>query len=611
MVGRFADTSVYKEIFRSRDFIRVSLGTLLIPAALLTGGPFPTFLTLGVSSLLLLLSIALNGLPIIWEALRGVVKRQLNVDELVSLAVIACIVDGSYLEGAVVSAIMVVGALAEEGVSNRSRRSIEQLIASAPQEAILEEAGGERTVPVKELKEGDVVLVKAGEQIPVDGTIAEGWGHIDESTLTGESLPLYRRGGDRVSAGTLNTEGFLRVRSDRTGEDSTIGRIIALVQEAEGGRVESARIVDDYAKWFTPVILAAAVLVFLFTGDLRRATTVLIVGCPCSFLLTGPVTTVAAVGRAARAGILVKGGVHMERVARARAFFFDKTGTVTPGEPELVSLIPAEGVSEEEALGYAAAVEKGSLHPLARAILKKARSLGAALPPGRDIRTLPGQGVEGWVGERKVFVGKGEAPAGGADTAVSLRVDGREAAVFRFRDLPREEAPRAVAGLRALGIDRLGILSGDHQGAVAFIAEELGMEQSLSGLSPEDKLEEIRRAGGEACVFVGDGLNDAPALKAAGTGIAMGLRGSDAALETADIVLLQDRLDRLPFLVRLSRRMRKTIQAGILVSFGINVLSLIAASAGLLTPVWGAVSHNAGSILVVFLAGSLAFVKEE
>lgn len=609
MVGRFADTAVYKEIFQSKDFFRVGIGALLIPAALFLKKVQPNLFSFGLANLLLLASIALNGVPIVIDAVRGLLKRKLNVDELVSIALIACLISGCYLEGAVVAAIMVFGALVEEAVTNASRRSIEQLVSSAPQEAIIEDGDEERTVAVKKLQVGDVVLVKAGEAVPVDGEIIGGWGSIDESSITGESVPIFREVGDSVSAGTLNTEGFLRVRSKRIGEDSTIGRIISLVQEAENGKIESTRIVDTYARWFTPAILSIAVVVYLITKDIHRATTVLIVGCPCSFLLAGPVTTVAAVGRAAKSGILVKGGAYMENIARSTTFYFDKTGTLTWGEPQLIDIEVFSGFHEKEILALAGSLEKGSLHPLARSILVRCENEALSLPTAADIKTLPGVGIEGRVDGDAVFVGKADTPETGVHTVVMVRVNGQDAGRLSFSDVPRPEASSTIAGLKQLGISRVGILSGDHCGTVDAVAEELKITDPLSSLKPAEKLDVIRNVGGPSCVFVGDGINDAPALKAAGTGIAMGLRGSDAALEIADVVLLNDGLENLPFLVRLSRRMVKTIHASIRISFGINTLSLIAASLGILTPILGSITHNVGSILVVLLAGAISFEK--
>ncbi len=610
MIGRFADAAVYKEILQSKDFLRVGFGTVLIPMALILKTVLPDFFFLGLSSILLLASISLNGLPIVIDAVKGLIRKKLNVDELVSLAILACLISGFYLEGSIVSAIMVIGTLVEEAVTNVSRRSIEKLISSAPEEAIVEENGRERTIPVKDLKIDDVVLIKAGEIVPVDGVILSGWGNVDESAITGEALPVFRQAGDSVSAGTLNAEGFLRLRSLRIGEDSTIGRIISLVREAENGKIESTRIVDTYARWFTPVILSIAVIVFLITHDPRRATTVLIVGCPCSFLLAGPVAAVAAIGRASRSGILVKGGAYLEGVARAETFFFDKTGTLTSGEPKLVNITAEEGFGENEILTFAGSVEKGSLHPLARGILSECENRKLIPPEAAEIRTLPGSGIMGRLGKDDVFVGKADSAESNADTAVTVMLNGRKIGSLSFRDLPRPEAAAAIGALKKTGIARIGILSGDHSGTVEAVAEKLNITEPYSNLKPEDKLQIIERIGANSCVFVGDGINDAPALKAAGTGIAMGLRGSDAALETADIVLINDRLELLPFLVRLSRRTVRTIRTNIGISFGINAVSLMAASLGILTPILGAITHNIGSVLIVFLSGALAFTKE-
>ena len=380
MIGRHAHLNIYRELFRSEDFLKVSLGVLLIPISFLLPGmrEIPS-IHVTPQEIVLLLSITVNGLPIIGGALKGLLKKEINVDELVSIAIIACLLNGHYLEGAVVSAIMVLGALIEEAVSDTARNSIRKLVEVTPDIAIVEQAGKEVQTHVKDLSIGDIVILKAGDTMAVDGTIIEGATAIDESSITGEAIPVHKKIGDQVFAGTLCSDGFIKIRADRVGKDSTIGRIIRIVEQAEQQKTRSGKIVDTYAAWFTPVILSIAILTYLFTQDITRAITVLIVGCPCSFLLASPVTTVAAIGRAAKSGIMVKGGRYLENIADAGAFFFDKTGTITTGEPEVVAIVPTNGISEDKVLEWAAAIEKGSPHPLAAAIIKKSRGTANCL----------------------------------------------------------------------------------------------------------------------------------------------------------------------------------------------------------------------------------------
>jgi Cd2+/Zn2+-exporting ATPase len=611
MIGRHADLSVYRELFRSGDFIKVSVGTLLIPLFfLLPGMPVVPDFHLRLPDIALLLSIAVNGLPIIIEAGKGLIKKEINVDELVSIAIIACVINGNYLEGAVVSAIMVFGALIEEAVSDTARNAIRRLVETTPDTAVIEKDGREVGIDVKNVKTGDVLVLKAGDTIAVDGVIIDGVIAVDESSITGESVPVHKKAGDHVFAGGLCKDGFIRVRADRVGRDSTIGPIIRIVETAEQQKTRSGKIVDTYAAWFTPVILSIAVLAFLFTGDISRAITVLIVGCPCSFLLASPVTTVAAIGRAAKSGIMVKGGRYLENIADARAVFFDKTGTITTGAPEVVAVVPADGVSERDVLEMTAAVEMGSLHPLGAAIVKKASDLQIDIGQAVEIHTEAGKGISGRVSGRHIEISTSTTLDDNGYTNIDVLADGRRFGSISLTDRPRVAAAATVKALKALGIEKVAILSGDQHSPVKNTADAVGIDTYYASRKPEEKLEKIEGYKG-GVVYIGDGINDAPALKAADAGIAMGIRGADVALETADIVLMNDRIEQLPFLIRLSRKMSGTIKTNIRLSFGVNLIAVFAGATGLLSPIGGAITHNIGAILVVALAASIRFMKED
>lgn len=612
MIGRHADLSVYRELFRSEDFIKVSFGVFLIPLSfLLPKIQIVPTINLSLLDIVLLLSIAINGLPIIVEAVKGLLSKEINVDELVSVAVIACVLNGNYLEGAVVSAIMVFGALVEEAVSDSARNSIRKLVEITPKTTVVEKNGKEIEVDIKKVGLGDIVVLKAGDTIAVDGTVIEGSTAVDESSITGESIPAQKTPGDQVFAGTLCTNGFIRIRADKVGKDSTIGRIIQLIEGAEQQKTRSGKIVDTYAAWFTPIILSAATLTYLFTGDLTRTITVLIVGCPCSFLLASPVTTVAAIGRAAKSGIVVKGGKYLENIADSRGFFFDKTGTITTGTPEVVAVSSAEGVTDNEVLALAASLERGSLHPLGAAIVKKADELHLDSARAEDIRTEAGNGISGMVAGKHVEIVTSRTLADNGYTNVDAIVDGRVLGSISLFDQPRPSAAMTIQALRALGIGKIAIISGDQLSPVKATADAVGINEYHVSQKPADKLEKIEGFTDGPAVYIGDGINDAPALKAADTGIAMGTRGADVALETADIVLMHDRLDLLPFLLQLSRRMARTIRLNIWLSLGLNCIAVLAGASGLLTPIMGAVTHNIGSILVVALASSIGFMKEK
>ncbi len=612
MIGRYANLRVYKQIFNSDDFLKVALGTGLIPAALMVA-PMSVAVVPGISltHLLLAASILVNGLPIVKEAVRGVLRKQMNVDELVSIAVMACVLTGNFLEAAVVSAIMKAGSMVEEAVSDSARHAIQKLVELTPDTAVFLEQGQEKTVPVSVVRAGDLLLVRQGQVIPVDGEVAAGAAAVNQAAITGESIPVDRHKGDLVHGGTMCVDGFLEIRATRVGSDTTMGKIIEMVTAAEQSKTRSTRIVDRYAAWFTPVILSAALGTFLVTQDVTRAITVLIVGCPCAFLLAGPVTTVAAISRAARAGILVKGGQYLEILARATSVCFDKTGTITTGKPEVVTILCEPDQDESRILALAAAVEKKSLHPLARAIVEKADTSGCAGLTAEDIRSEPGRGISGRVGKETIEIMTTPRFRNQGVTAVSVTSDGRLLGYIWLEDPARDHAAAAVDAIRKTGISDIIILSGDQQGPVEKIARAVGISRWEAARSPEDKLNFLTQHKEDPLVYVGDGVNDAPALKTADAGIAMGLGGSDIALETADMVLMTDDLTRLPFLIHLSRRMTAVIKINIALSFALNFAAVAAGAAGLLTPMWGAVMHNAGSILVVALGASLRMVSDD
>ena len=482
MIGRHSDLSVYKEIFKSSDFLKIAFGGMLIT------------ITLGLSKLsgnhtsliitgLLLLSVAINGMPIIKEAFQGVIKKKINVDELVSIAIIACLINGNFLEAATVSFIMVFGAMIEEAVSDSARKSIQRLIEVTPDVAIVEKNGKEIERKVSELSIGDIVLVRPGDTIPVDGKIMDGITSVDESSLTGESIPIDKGKGAKVSAGTINIQGFIKLCTQKIGQDSTIGKVIELVKSAEQSKVEGTRIVDKYATYFTPFILLFAIVTFLITKEIDRAITVLIVGCPCSFLLAGPVSTVAAIGRAAKAGILVKGGSYLEKIATANAFYFDKTGTVTSGNPNVVEVIKSADYTENQIVNLAANVECGSRHPLAKAILKKAKELDCAIQPAKDIVVQIGKGVSGKVDNKTVWVGS-TAESQVLDkgiTFVTIRIDNQTIGHIGIFDQARPEAKKVMEYLIANNAD-LAIISGDQESAVRKIASQVGIKSYYARL---------------------------------------------------------------------------------------------------------------------------------
>jgi Zn2+/Cd2+-exporting ATPase len=627
MIGRFAHPGAYRDLFAWGDILRVFGGGILALAGwfLDFGEPAPS----AFGTALVLVSVAVNGTPIVLGAIRGLMDREVNVDELVSLAILASLAAGEFLGAAVVGFVMVLGSLIEEAAGESARRTIRSLVALSPEAAIVAEPGGDVRRPVSEIAAGDRLRVRPGDRIPVDAEVIEGVSAVDESTLTGEAIPVEKSAGDPVYAGTLNQNGLLLVRATRVGADSTLGRVIRLVTEAEAHKPASVALIDRYARWFTPAILACAGLAWAATGELNRAVTVLIVGCPCALILAAPTATVAAIGRAARAGILVKGGVFLERAAVADAVFFDKTGTLTTGDPRVDAVTPVEGVAGDHVLRQAACLEQNTPHPLARAVLKAAHYAKITLTAAEDLLAEIGVGVRGCVAGCRIQVGN--ADMGGAALSPSLErslesirergatplvvtENDRTIGVIGVSDPVRPDAAETVRRLKALGIRRIGILSGDHERSVRRVAEAVGATDARAELRPEAKLAHLRRLrdSGEAgtIVFVGDGVNDAPALAAADVGIAMGARGTEAALETADIALMHDDIGRLPFLIRLGRRTLTTIRWNVAFGLAFNLVAVIAGGTGLLSPIQGAIVHNVGSVVVVLSSASIAFAGD-
>lgn len=624
MIGRFARLGAYRGLVARREIVVcVAGGAFALTAFVLQ----PESGRFGPAVLLGLAAVVLNGAPIIVGAVQGILDRRVNVDELVSLALLASLAQGEVLTAAVVSFIMTLGSLVEEAVSDRARRSIEALAALTPQEAVrLEADGREKTVPVADIAVGDRVLVRPGERIPVDAVIVSGDTAVDESALTGESLPRERHPGDTILAGSLNYTGRVVAEARKVGEDSTFGNVVRLVVAAEAGKPRAARLVDRYATWFTPTVLTLAALAWFFSGDLDRAVAVLVAGCPCALIMAGPTATVAAVGLAARRGILVKGGQYLEEAARADTVLFDKTGTLTLGRPAVTVVAAAPGVDEAEVLRCAACLERDCGHPLATAIVERARHDGLAVDPPEAMTAVVGLGVRGVVDGADVAVGSPEFTGGetalpealraclaairerGA-TALVVRRDEAVLGVVGVADTARETAALTVASLRKLGLRIVGILSGDHAKAVRHLAKGVGIDTVWAGLSPEGKLDILRRLQrqGHRVLFVGDGVNDAPALARANVGVAMGGAGADVALETADIALADDDIGRLPFLIGLGRRMVAMIGFNIGLGLFFNTLAILGGAYGILSPVAAAVFHNVGSVVVVLSSASLAF----
>ena len=628
MIGRFTRLGVYHELARSGDMYRIALGGFLgLAGYLLNDGSENGT---GTGQALIVASLAINGAPIIWGAIRGLLQRRVNVDELVALAIIASVLQGELLTAAVVGFVMVLGALIEQATAGAARKAIRSLISIHPETAIVLVDGKEQVEPAANVRVGDILLVKPGDRIPVDGTIRKGCTVVDESPMTGEPIPQEKTLGKDVYAGTLNQTGVIEIVARSVGADTTLGRVIKLVSTAEEYKPRTVRLIDRYATWFTPAILLCAGIAWLLTGDVGRAVTVMIVGCPCALILAAPTAIVAAIGRAARTGILVKGGRFLEEAGRANVVLFDKTGTLTRGEPRINTIIPVEGVDTAHVLACAACVEQDSTHPLARAVLKAAHYAKVTLTRAEEVVAEIGLGVRASVGGKLVEVGSAYIGGGTVGLPVALREqfesfkeqgatplvvyeDRSVLGVIAVSDSVRTSARATVDKLKALNVKRIGMLSGDHERSARRVANELGLTDAWSEQKPQDKLHVIRdfQESGNTVVYVGDGINDAPALASANVGIAMGAAGTDVALETADVALMNDDISRIPFLIALGRKTLRTIKWNIAFGLTFNVVAVLASGWGLLSPISGAIVHNIGSVLVVLSSAHLAFIRED
>jgi Cd2+/Zn2+-exporting ATPase len=626
MIGRFSQRGIYRELMHSHEFIRVVLAGALALASYLYDQAYGPGTIPGL--IMVLTSVVLNGIPILWGAATGLWRRQVNVDELVSLAIIASLWQGELLTAAVVSFVMVMGSLIEQATSDAARRAIHSLMDLSPQTATVVVGGSLENRPVSEIEVGDLILVKPGERIPVDAVVRKGATTVDESPVTGESIPRDKTTGDAVFTGTLNHNGVVEIEAVAVGEDTTLGKVIRLVSEAEAHKPEAIRLIDRYARWFTPLILACAAAAWGLTGELNRAVAVLIVGCPCALILAAPTAIVATIGRAARAGIFVKGGEFLEAAARAQVILFDKTGTLTEGRPRVDDVISREGVDAREVLTLAACVEQHSTHPLARAVMKAAHYAKVTIGQVDEMCARIGLGVRACVQGRMVEVGSAQLCGGARGIPMDLRQplerikeqgatplvvyqDEKPLGIICVADRVRPAAAETVRRLHSLGMEQIGLLSGDHEKSARTIAQAVGVDHSWAEMKPGDKLEVIKdfQKRGKAVMFVGDGINDAPALAVADVGIAMGAAGTDVALETADIALMNDDIAKIPFLVRISRRMLRIIKGNLAFGLFFNALAVLASGKGWLSPMAGAVVHNVGSILVVMSSASIAFTS--
>ena len=579
-------------------------------------------------------AVAITGIPLlylaVWRMIHNPGISKISSALLIVIGMAACIlmtVIGSHDElfaAGEIGLIMSIGALLEDRTTEHARSGLRKLISLTPQTARRIVDGKEEEVPVESIAVGDVIRVLPGETIPVDAVLVEGSTAVDQSVMTGESLPVDKAVGDRVFSGTLNGFGPFDARAVEIGEDSSLQKLIRLVKEADEQKAPIARIADQVANWLVPLALAIAIITWLVTGDAEKGITILVVFCPCALILATPTAIMAGIGQATKHGVIIKSGEALEKMGRIDTIAFDKTGTLTYGKLTVSDVEPFGDNSKEDVLTVCAAVESRSEHPLGKAVTEYAKSQNIDIPEPSNTAVTAGKGLSAVVGGKKVICGNErfvresgtDVPADTTATLEKLRsqgkativvaVDGNVAGVIGLSDVMRDETPAAVRRLEDMGV-RTVLLTGDHKAAADYFAEKAGVTEVHSELMPEEKVRNVSELmeGGSCVCMVGDGVNDAPALKTAYIGVAMGGMGSDIAIEAADAAIVGDDISRVPYLKRLANATVFTIKASIAISLVLNALAITFSIMGVLNPTTGALWHNVGSCLVILLAASL------
>ena len=569
------------------------------------------------------------GYPIVWLAIKDVRKGVLSTNELVGIAVLASFGSGHYQEAGVVSFFMLLGEIIETNTADGARASIESLIKLTPTKARRLTAKGEEEVATKDLVVGDVIRVRPGDNVAADGVITNGQGSFNQANITGESLPVDKKSGDEVFAGTINLTGVLEIKVSRAGQDTTLGKVRDLILAAEKTKLPIMRIIDQYMGFYTPLVLLIGALVWAFTNDLSRVIAVFIVSCPCAFILATPTAMVAALSAAARLGILIKNVSDIELAARINAFVFDKTGTLTTGKLAVSRLAPIGDTTPADLLRTAASAERYSNHPTAKALAQLAKEAGVPLAEPLNFAETAGRGIKAQVDGADVVVGRAQWLRDSGVTEDFMKsVDLNETEGFSLifiarsghcigwvglQDQTRAEARESLAELKQIGVRRIAMVSGDRQPVAVRVAGEIGCEEVMGDCLPQNKVEFVRqmKSKGYRVAVVGDGVNDAPALAAGDLGIAMGAAGSEVAIHSATIALMNNDLRRLPFLVKISRQTRAVINQNFLIGVLFVIGGLLLAAFKYINPVVAAFMHVAGSLLVVFNSFRLVRAGED
>ena len=563
---------------------------------------------------LLWLAVAVGLYPLVKVGIADLFnEHKIGTEIFVTVATLVAVLGGETVAGAVLMVIILIAEFIADLNTDRARASIKSLIGSVPQVALVRSQTGERVLSIAEVRPGDVVLVRAGEKIPVDGRVVGGQASVNEASISGESMPKDKQSSDVVFAGTLVESGALDVQTDRVGSDTTFSRIIALVEDAEGHQAPVQKLADKVASWLIPVVVIFLVGVYVVTRDVRMIVTLMIFTSPAELGLATPLVMIAAIARAARNGILIKGGLYLELLAKVDVIVFDKTGTLTANRPEVVRIESHDAsLSEDILLRLAAAADRRSAHPLAKAVVDEAARRKISVPEPESYEQLQGRGVKARIEGRDVLVGNAALLresgvaclpdlVASSQTPVHIGIDGKFAGVIFIADTLRPGAKEALVQLRATGVNRIVMLTGDNAATAQAVAQELGIDDVRADLLPEAKVAAIAQlqSEGHRVAMIGDGVNDAPALARADVGIAMGARGTQAALEAADIALMTDDLAKIATARAIARRAYRTIQENLFVGVGVvHVLGISAALLGWIGPIEAAVLHLGPDVLV-------------
>ena len=566
-----------------------------------------------------------GGVPIVVGGVRALLNRDLDVDLLASIAIVASMLVGEFPAAAVVALMLTGGEILEDYTVRRTSRAIEKLIESVPKVARVRKDGKEVEVPIEKVRMGDIVLVKPGEEISVDGAVVTGQASVNQAPITGESIPVVKKEGSEVFGGTIVELGALEIKVTKVGEDTTLARIIRLIREGQENRAPVEKVANRYAKWFAPGILAIAVLAYLATRSIVVAVSTLVIACPCALTLATPTAIVAGIGNAARRGVLIKGGAILEKVGSVDAVVLDKTGTLTIGKPLVTDVKGFKGRSEVEVISLAAIGEKFSEHPLSKAILSRAEELRISVEDPSDFEAIPGSGIVGHkgnneivVGNRKLLESKGIELTGEEEqfldnqktlgrTSVFVCENRSVIGVIGIADVPRKGVMDSIATLKDMGIRSVVMLTGDNPVTADAIAKQAGISEAVSELLPEQKVDYVKklRERGHEVLMVGDGINDAPALATADVGMAMGEIGTDVAIETADIVLMSDDITKVPIAIELGRKTLSTIKQNILFATIVNLVGVLLAVHGDINPIIASAIHEGTALLVVLNSARL------